>query len=381
MPAAPEMADRYDYLAPRLRLFVSLDIQGSTSFKYASDNVETWLPIIHWFYIETQSTVERSWLKIAQRLRHDVPAAEPGPEPVFWKSAGDELLFVKEITHPLQCLSAVLAFKDVLVQQNDAIQRRSDGRLKLKATAWLGGFPNLNKEIPLVGSYADTYGDDATVEDAIVQNTMVQIARLDQGTLPHQRDFVGPSIDLGFRLAELATPRRFVVSVELAYVLADMMVRNDLIDRVNLQVDEGQVLKGILNDKEYPVIWVDALSHRSPRSSLERLMSRTSCNAEALRDMCSHFIAEAPILVMPYIVAADRCIYGTVPPEHSEKLATIRRRIGQEMGKEEQFVQDQAAAAGSGSLDLELSKNLEEQAAKVRSRQVGDDRAPDDKEA
>jgi hypothetical protein len=367
VPAPPEMAERYDFLAPRLRLFVSLDIQGSTSFKYASDNVETWLPIIHWFYIETQSTVERSWLKISERLRHDVPIAEPGPEPVFWKSAGDELLFVKEITHPLQCVGAVLAFKDVLVQQNDGIQRRSGGRLKLKATAWLGGFPNLNKEIPLVGSYGPETG--AHADDA-----MLRIARLDQGTLPHQRDFVGPSIDLGFRLAELATPRRFVVSVELAYVLADMMVRNDLIDRVNLQVDEGQVLKGILNDKEYPVIWVDALAHRSPRTSLERLMSRTSCNAEALRDMCGHFISEAPILVMPYIFVGNRCVYGTVPPEHSEKLTTIRKRIGQELGKEEQFVQDQVVAEGSGSLDLELSKNLEEQAAKVRGGQVGDDK-------
>lgn len=358
------MGDSHDFLTSRLRLFSSFDIQGSTSFKYqaASDTVEAWLPIIHWFYIETQAAVERSWLRVAERYRHDFPDAAPGVEPVFWKSAGDELLFVKEITHPLQCLSAVLAFRDVQAEQDESLRRRSGGRLRLKATAWLAGFPNLNKEIPLVGAYA---ADGAGPRD---DDTMLQIARLERGTLPHQRDFVGPSIDLGFRLTELATPRRFVISVELAYVLADMMVQSHLMDRLNLQVDEGRVLKGILNDKEYPLIWIDALSHRPARTSFEKLMSRTACSADVLRDMCGQFIADEPILVLPYVLVDDRCVYGTVPPDHSAKLATIRRRIRQEAGKEEQFVHDQASEAGTGSLDISLSKNLEEQAAKVRQR-------------
>jgi len=363
------MHEPYDFLTPRLRLFLSFDIQGSTSFKYqatASDKIEAWLPIIHWFYIETQAAVERSWLRSSARYRHDFPHAEAGPDPVFWKSAGDELLFVKEITHPLQCLSAVLAFKDVQAEQDENLQRRSGGRLRLKATAWLAGFPNLNKEIPLVGSHA---ADTGPHDD----DTMLRIARSERGTLPHQRDFVGPSIDLGFRLTELATPRRFVVSVELAYVLADMMVQSHLMDRLNLQVEEGRVLKGILNDKEYPLIWIDALSHRPARTNLEKLMSRTTSSADVLRDMCGQFIADEPILVMPYIVAGDGCVYGTVPPEHSEKLATIRRRIGQELGKEEQFVHDQASEEGTGALDIGLSKNLEEQAAKVRGRGVRKD--------
>jgi hypothetical protein len=362
------MEEPYDFLTPRLRLFFSLDIQGSTSFKYqpASDKIEAWLPIIHWFYIETQASVQRNWLHTSQRYRHDPPHADPGPDPVFWKSAGDELLFVKEITHPLQCLSAMLAFRDVQAQQNEDLRRRSGGRLKLKATAWLAGFPNLNKEIPLVGSLAadgDAHGDD----------TMLRIAR-EHGVLPHQRDFVGPSIDLGFRLTDLATARRFVVSVELAYLLADMMVRHHLADRLNFQVEEGRVLKGILNDAEYPLIWIDTLSHRSPRTNLEKLMSRTTCSADVLREMCAQFITEAPILVLPYIVLGEHCIYGTVPPAHSEKLATIRRRIAQEIGKEEQFVRDQAGEEGTGSLDIDLSRNLEEQAAKARGHSIRDDR-------
>jgi hypothetical protein len=360
------MPEPYDFLTPRLRLFLSFDIQGSTSFKYqpASDKIGAWLPIIHWFYIETQAAVARSWLRVSDRYRHDLAEATPGPEPVFWKSAGDELLFVKEITHPLQCLSAVLAFKDVLAQQDDDLQRRSGGRLRLKATAWLAGFPNLNKEIPLVGSYA---AEGESQDDA----TLLRIARFERHTLPHQRDFVGPSIDLGFRLTELASPRRFVVSVELAWVLADMMVRHHLMDRLNLQVDEGRVLRGILNDSEYPLIWIDALAHRPARDSFEKLMSRNACNADVLRDMCGQFINSQPILVMPYVVVDRQCIYGTVPAEHSEKLETMRQRIAQELDKEAQFERDQASGEGAGPLDPDLSKNLEEQAAKVRSQAAG----------
>jgi hypothetical protein len=362
------MQEPYDFLTPRLRLFLSFDVQGSTSFKYqaAADKIEAWLPIIHWFYIETQAAVERSWLRSSARYRHDFPEAEAGPGPVFWKSAGDELLFVQEITHPLQCLSAVQAFKDVQAQQDEDLQRRSGGRLRLKATAWLAGFPNLNKEIPLIGPHT---GEVESHDD----DTMLRIARFERGTLPHQRDFVGPSIDLGFRLTELATPRRFVVSVELAYVLADMMVESHLMDRLNLQVEEGRVLRGILNDMEYPLIWIDALSHRPAKTNLERLMSRNACSADVLREMCGQFIAEAPVLVMPYIVVEDRCVYGTVPAAHGEKLTTIRRRISQELAKEEQFVRDQASEEGAGSLDVELSKNLEEQAAKVRGHFVRND--------
>ncbi|HKU96239.1 MAG TPA: hypothetical protein VJR58_13235 [Vineibacter sp.] len=359
------MEERYDFLTPRLRLFLSLDIQGSTSFKYqvTPETFEAWLPIIHWFYIETQAALERSWLRAAGRFRH----ADAGPDPILWKSAGDELLFVKEVTHPLQCLAAVLAFRDVLALQDVDLQRRSNGRLRLKATAWLAGFPNVNKEIPLVGSYApdsEPHGND----------TMVRIARFGHDTLAHQRDFVGPSIDLGFRLTELATPRRFVVSVELAYLLADMMIRHQLTERLNLQVEEGQVLRGILNDQEYPLIWIDMLAHTAARNSLERLMSRPTCDVDVLREVCTQFIRAAPILVMPYIVVDGTCIYGTVPPQHVDALATLRRRISQELSKEEQFVHDQASEEGPGSLDAELSKNLEEQAAKVRGSLKRDDK-------
>lgn len=363
------MADQYDYLAPCLRLFVSLDIQGSTSFKYqsASDKVGEWLPIIHWFYIDTQDAVQRSWLKIAERYRHDFPRADAGAEPRFWKAAGDELLFVKEITDPLQCLTAILAFRDIQVQQDAHLQRRSEGRLKLKATAWLAGFPNLNKELPLVGSYA--FDAEAPSTD-----TMLRIARIQQGTLPHQRDFVGPSIDLGFRLTDLATPRRFIVSVELAYMLADMMIEHDLMDRLNIQVEEGRPLRGILGDKDYPLIWIDTLAHRLPRTSFEKLISHGTCSADVLRDVCCQFISENPILVMPYVVAGEGCIYGAVPKAHSDMLATMKMRIAQERGKEEQFVSDQTTKDGSGSLDAKLSQNLERLAAKVRGNAARDDR-------
>lgn len=68
-------------------------------------------------------------------------------------------------------------------------------------------------------------------------------------------DFLGPSIDIGFRLASKATTRRFPVSFELADVLAHITDANDR--AIHLRHDRDMYLKGVHRDAEYPFFWID----------------------------------------------------------------------------------------------------------------------------
>lgn len=63
-------------------------------------------------------------------------------------------------------------------------------------------------------------------------------------------EFVGADIDTGFRLKKMTQERRLVISFELAYLLS----RNS--EQIqNINIISYEKLKGIWNEKLYPIIW------------------------------------------------------------------------------------------------------------------------------
>ena len=76
------------------------------------------------------------------------------------------------------------------------------------------------------------------------------------------RDFIGPAIDTGFRLAQLSSTRRLVISVELALMLI-YAVRARPIDesypyeKLRFFFDGRHIFKGVFGGQPYPVFWID----------------------------------------------------------------------------------------------------------------------------
>src|SRR5512140_1809600 len=72
-------------LKPRLRLFLSVDLVGSTSYKQSR---QSWSPEILSFYRNFDYALQAQYRAFSEGHKTALPAPE------FWKSNGDELLYV-----------------------------------------------------------------------------------------------------------------------------------------------------------------------------------------------------------------------------------------------------------------------------------------------
>lgn len=151
--------------------------------------------------------------------------------------------------------------------------------LGLKATAWLAGFPVINSEVWLA---------QPGEEDDFV------------------RDFLGPSIDLGFRLTRFADGRRIPVSVDLAYLLAKSAnhVSEEL--KPTILFGSSESLKGVMDGKKYPVLWVDRLDGTQTSEDVLRCIERRCDYGAICRFADDLFEREGnPCLERPFIEDDD----------------------------------------------------------------------------
>ncbi len=167
--------------------------------------------------------------------------------PVLWKAVGDELVFCGRVSNTETVTVAVTAFIDTLHQYRRIL---IDTRVKLdlKGAGWLAAFPEPNRAVQLRS------GEDS--QDLITASEALEAAA---DKHPYNYDFLGKAIDTGFRVASLATPERFVLSVQLARLL----VGAESVSSVGSNVRLGQPipLKGVNGGEPYPVLFVDTMTH------------------------------------------------------------------------------------------------------------------------
>jgi hypothetical protein len=235
-------AEFEELVRPKLKLFMSVDIVGSTHFKQKERKgpSQSWLNLFISFFTEFPGL-----------LNSEIVGLDSSLPPVrLWKALGDELIFTVELKKRASAVCYIKALISALQKavhhwHTDPVEpaRRE---LHLKGAAWLVGFPVGNVEIPLVSS--------STKEDE------------GAGTCNDNRDYIGPLVDMGFRLKEYASSRRLVISADLAYLMLVSGIGGDM-----ALFYEGEFpLKGVLSGKPYPVIWIDCDGHPdTPGSSAE----------------------------------------------------------------------------------------------------------------
>lgn len=163
-----------------LLMFLSVDVVGSTAYKYRYQNQKEGTKDAQpWF-----ETFRRFYETFQEEIRFE--NITDYPELTKWKSLGDELLFFAPITKPQDAVILLRAFDKAIVSYRSN-QKFSSEKLSLKGTAWLAGFPTIN-------------------------------VRLTEPT-----DFIGPSIDAGFRISKFSTVSRLCISIELAYLVFDFL--------------------------------------------------------------------------------------------------------------------------------------------------------------
>ena len=120
MPNTPRKAfpsDLPEGLKPRLRLFLSIDLVGSTAFKQSR---QAWLPALLDFYRDFDRIVHAQYRAFRQRSNAFVAPPE------FWKSNGDELLYTCDLFHddqpgPVKVRKGRLTSVPYSLEMNDVI--------------------------------------------------------------------------------------------------------------------------------------------------------------------------------------------------------------------------------------------------------------------
>jgi hypothetical protein len=354
-----------------LRLFLSLDIVGSTEFKQASRSADgraaaitiAWLEPFLSFYQLSVEQMDAQWARVCVEMSAVDPKNRSdrfhfGDRPVFWKGAGDEVLFSKAVRSPVDAMATIHAF---LLVMRDHRTRFVDKGLPLdvKGTAWLAGFPVNNAETVLPGGASEPA--EERLDDPVAENyRLLELHHAGKKNAPI--DYIGPSIDLGFRLREHATPRRLVVSVDLAWLLCrahrSFEKEHGKCSRLgvpHIGYDGRRGLKGILGGQPYPLIWIEA----DPENDLDRAedvlrgrpLSGTSppnAHVQAVKDYCGLFLnSRTPLQTRPYVKDCPDPEIGHIPPDHERELERIEQHVN---GAREQLETLVSGDAGSGEI-------------------------------
>lgn len=202
-----------------IRLFLSVDMVGSTQFKarFPGQGSQGWLEVFQAFFCNFP-------LILAGQVGFEFIDDERTPSIDIWKAMGDEVIFAAEPQSAEEAASILRALLRAMALYESRYFERIP--LRLKGTAWLVAFGE--------------------------QNIELDIAELAAGDGARHIDYIGPDVDLGFRLSKYARPSSLVVSLDLLEQLLDARNAGDLAFHL-VGRDE---LKGVMFGRPYPIIWV-----------------------------------------------------------------------------------------------------------------------------
>ena len=239
----------------RVRLFLSVDLSGSTAFKNSMKGVELdsasprWVTTFETFYRDFPARLNDAY------TRSITLDSDTDDRPKLWKAVGDELVFCSRVKNRKSVIIALNAFIQTLEGYRKLLQDESLA-LDLKGAGWLATFPEPNRAVNLRNS--------GEASDFLTASEALESAA---DATPFEYDFLGKAIDTGFRIASFAKPERFVLSVQLARLLASCEPKQGF--AYEIRFEETRSLKGVNGGEAYPILYVDTLNHMKTRSIRE----------------------------------------------------------------------------------------------------------------
>lgn len=319
-----------------------MDIVGSTALKQSACKVnessgpcDAWQEAIATFFSDFDTQISNEWKSSKRNLGAVLKHLE-NSKPIFWKGAGDEALYYVVLESLDEALFSVTNFLNAVKSVRKRIKAKNE-RLDLKATAWLAGFPVNNFEFVVGGQVERENPENPTWDDLWV-STLANRLDYERQKTNLQLDFVGPQIDLGFRLTALSTSRRMVISVDLAWLL--IKAYQDSVDKWTNKFDvcslfyleERVSLKGVLSGESYPLIWIDTLSDDKFHRAEFNAMGKKPVETDALRAYCEMFIDMMNHkhfwMIRPFIKDSTIDSFGIEPNFHQWELEQWSKRWG-----------------------------------------------------
>ncbi|AIB12748.1 hypothetical protein ABAZ39_12260 [Azospirillum argentinense] len=333
-----------EFLKPRLRLFLSIDLVGSTALKQRggfplkepeqdaslANLGASWFSPIGHFYRDVEKQFFTEWNAYKTRIAPPVnwPA---NATPELWKSNGDELIYTLEISDPREVYAGVVCWLNTLLHYRAVLAEQKIG-LDVKAAAWVAGFPVANSEVIFrytVQGMPDELGSGMPILlHFYYLNKWYKGGKDREGLI---KDFVGPSIDTGFRICGQATARKFAISLEVALLLSMVIPAKDLDDKIVLRYDGKKELKGVLGGRPYPIFWIDT-KHDDKLEKLEDSLAPLQVqDTTNVRKFCLEFISKNEShLFQPFIVKAEEPLLKVLPSNYERHLKALNEKWLQE---------------------------------------------------
>lgn len=354
-----------EFIRPRLRIFLSVDIVGSTAFKQShssskfkqGETQQTWLGTFSTFYHAFEGLFAKEWGKAVKKNGHEM-----GQSPFLWKILGDELIYCKEISQLHQIFVCIHVWKKIIEEYRKKLHKK-EKLLDLKSTLWVAGFPYLNAEMAFVSPVDELNNEYEGEGNAFLKNLM-HLEKYYEKAVNSEKiiiDFIGPAMDTGFRLDKFANNHKMILSIDLAYMLSfeknwyEKIGKNKYgFKKIEVGYDGRETLKGVINGKPYPLIWINMLPPDDTtnlhledqlRHQEYKLCGQPKLHtAHDIQDLSKTFLTlndQYPIL--PYINNDQKykdyenpeSFYKT-PREHEEKINYIKKEYHKQIEKDAQ---------------------------------------------
>lgn len=220
-------------------LFFSFDIVNSTDYK--QKDTLLWPKRIN---------------GILEFIKKNVNVLLPGS--AIWRILGDEIIFIIPVQNLEVLYGMILAIRKILVQTIDEIHSWDSYRiLSLKAVAWIAFITdNVDEDDSNnVNTVAQQSGESKWYNYSLIYH-------IDSIHGRYISEFIGNDIDCGFRLRDYSVKGMLFVSFELAFLINKEILKSSNSNNsgeenqnVCLQILGFRKLKGIWNNRPYPIIW------------------------------------------------------------------------------------------------------------------------------
>ncbi|KCZ84459.1 hypothetical protein HAD_02230 [Hyphomonas adhaerens MHS-3] len=357
-----------EFLTPSLKLFLSVDLIGSTKLKHDEDVLNgqsasassldgvgaKWFNSLIDFYGEFELTFLEKW---TSTFLDDSIVEEHWKEttsPSLWKINGDELIYVHNVRHPGEVVVALIAWREAVFSYRSSLKEKRSN-LDLKATAWMAGFPIGNHEVAFWSDLSSTATKSEEPSGKTGQYYRLRKWYEDQSNArksDYIKDYIGPAVDTGFRLAQFASARRFPVSIEIAYFLSKLTMNSSANKALRLRYLGREAMKGVLGGTPYPIFWLDCMSPNDELSKAEDELRPQSdpCSQDVVASYVEKFFADAKNkLFPPFIYQCEEKKFSTPPGNYMKLLEHIASIWSKEIRKHEIEIASEMGDGPEGS--------------------------------
>lgn len=215
-------------------LFISFDIVNSSQYK--EKNKDNWL-----------KTITTIFSVLKESVFSKMPSAE------LWRVIGDEIIFIVKIAD-ISILAEHIEKAFLIIQEIDE-------KIEKNELSNVEEIYTKNSDIGLQGAawlamVSDETKDDKNSATRGCENVFIVYKNQESGNIRRVYEFMGNDIDTGFRIKKFTKKGRLVIGFELAIILSEITLISYC-----LHIIAFKRLKGVWNNKLYPIIWYHNISN------------------------------------------------------------------------------------------------------------------------